>query len=60
MNATDVECPVCGAAAGQRCKTMTNKALPVTHAKRKYAAFAAESSTENSSETATSTTGKSD
>lgn len=47
MNATDVECPECGAAIGERCRTMTGKALPVTHAKRKYAAFAAEASAGN-------------
>ena len=60
MNATDVECPVCGAAIGQRCRTITNKALPVTHAKRKYAAFAAESSNENRAEVLADTDDKSE
>ena len=38
MNATDFECPVCGAKVGERCRTLTGKMLPVTHAKRKWAA----------------------
>jgi hypothetical protein len=42
MNATDVECPICGAKIGERCRTLTGKALPVTHARRKFAAFEAE------------------
>ena len=37
MNAIDFECPVCGAKPGERCHTMTGKANPVSHAKRKLA-----------------------
>jgi hypothetical protein len=39
MNAIDFECPVCGAKAGDRCHTLTGKANPVSHAKRKRLAF---------------------
>jgi len=39
MNAIDFECPVCGAKRGERCHTITGKANPVSHAKRKQAAF---------------------
>lgn len=39
MNAIDVECPVCGAKPGERCHTLTGKANPVSHAKRKLAAL---------------------
>jgi len=39
MNAIDVECPECGAKPGERCHTYTGKWQPVTHAKRKRAAF---------------------
>ncbi len=39
MNAIDFECPVCGAKAGERCHTLTGKANPVSHAKRKRLAF---------------------
>ncbi len=46
MNAIDIECPQCGAKAGQRCHTLTGKANPVSHAKRKLAAFEAEGSRE--------------
>jgi hypothetical protein len=42
MNAIDIECPQCGAKAGQRCHTLTGKANPVSHAKRKLAAFEAD------------------
>lgn len=42
MNAIDIECPQCGAKPGQRCHTLTGKANPVSHAKRKLAAFEAE------------------
>jgi hypothetical protein len=42
MNAIDIECPECGAKPGQRCHTLTGKANPVSHAKRKQAAFEAE------------------
>ncbi len=38
MNATDFECPVCGAKVGEKCHTVTGKMLPVTHSKRKWAA----------------------
>jgi hypothetical protein len=37
MNAIDFECPVCGAKPGERCHTITGKANPVSHAKRKQA-----------------------
>ncbi len=39
MNAIDFECPVCGAKPGERCHTLTGKATPVSHAKRKQAAL---------------------
>jgi hypothetical protein len=39
MNAIEVECPECGAKPGKRCQTLTGKATPVSHAKRKRAAF---------------------
>ncbi len=39
MNAIDFECPECGAKAGERCHTRTGKSQPVSHAKRKHAAF---------------------
>lgn len=39
MNATDFDCPVCGAKVGERCHTLTGKMLSVTHARRKWAAF---------------------
>ena len=39
MNAIDFECPVCGAKPGERCHTLTGKANPVSHAKRKQAAL---------------------
>lgn len=42
MNAIDLECPECGAKAGERCHTYTGKWQPVAHAKRKRAAFEAE------------------
>ena len=38
MNAIDFECPVCGAKPGERCHTLTGKANPVSHARRKQAA----------------------
>jgi hypothetical protein len=41
MNAIEIECPECGAKPGQRCHTLTGKASPVSHAKRKRAAFEA-------------------
>ncbi len=41
MNAIDIECPECGAKPGKRCHTLTGKANPVSHAKRKLAAFEA-------------------
>jgi hypothetical protein len=47
MNAIDVECPQCGAKAGKRCHTLTGKANPVSHAKRKLAAFEAEATPES-------------
>ena len=46
MNAIDIECPQCGANAGERCHTLTGKANPVSHAKRKLAAFEADASRE--------------
>jgi hypothetical protein len=42
MNAIDVGCPVCGAEPGERCHTLTGKANPVSHAKRKLAALEGE------------------
>jgi len=42
MNAIDFECPVCGAKPGERCQTLTGKANPVSHAKRKLAALESE------------------
>jgi len=39
MNAIDLDCPECGAKAGERCHTRTGKAQPVQHARRKRAAF---------------------
>jgi hypothetical protein len=42
MNAIDFECPVCGAKPGERCQTLTGKANPVSHSKRKLVAFEAE------------------
>jgi hypothetical protein len=39
MNAIDFECPECGAKAGERCHTYTGKMQPVSHGKRKRAAF---------------------
>ena len=39
MNATDFECPECGAKPGERCRTLTGKMNPVSHAKRKRAAL---------------------
>ena len=39
MNAIDCECPECGAKPGERCHTLTGKTTPVSHAKRKRAAF---------------------
>lgn len=41
MNAIDIACPECGAEPGQRCHTITGKANPVSHAKRKRMAFEA-------------------
>ena len=50
MNAIDIECPQCGAKQGQRCNTLTGKANPVSHAKRKLAAFEAEALREDETE----------
>jgi hypothetical protein len=36
----NVECPACGAKVGEPCKTLTNKAMPDSHTKRKNAALA--------------------
>lgn len=47
MNAIDIECPQCGAKPGQRCHTLTGKANPVSHAKRKLAAFEADARRED-------------
>jgi hypothetical protein len=47
MNAIEIECPECGAKPGQRCHTLTGKATPVSHAKRKQAAFEADAFSEN-------------
>ena len=52
MNAIDFECPTCGAKAGERCHTLTGKATPVSHPKRKQAALDQERSREESQEEA--------
>ena len=39
MNAIDFECPECGAKPGARCCTYTGKMQPVSHTRRKRAAF---------------------
>jgi hypothetical protein len=52
MNAIDFECPVCGAKAGERCHTLTGKANPVSHAKRKQAALDLERSHEEMKQSA--------
>ena len=36
----NVECPACGAKVGEPCKTLTGKAMPDSHTKRKNAALA--------------------
>jgi len=36
----NVECPACGAKVGEPCKTLTGKAMPESHSKRKRAALA--------------------
>lgn len=62
MNAIEVECPECGAKPGQRCHTLTGKANPVSHAKRKRMAFEAaalrENNTDNAAQAAPQTTKK--
>lgn len=52
MNAIDIECPECGAKPGQRCHTLTGKATPVSHAKRKRMAFEANAAREDDSDAA--------
>ena len=52
MNAIDIECPECGAKPGQRCHTLTGKANPVSHAKRKRAAFEADALREDGTDDA--------
>jgi len=52
MNAIDFECPVCGAKPGERCHTLTGKANPVSHAKRKQAALDLERSSEETTQAA--------
>jgi hypothetical protein len=48
MNAIDFECPECGAKPGEKCHTLTGKLTPVSHAKRKRAAFEEETLRKNS------------
>jgi hypothetical protein len=50
MNAIDFECPACGAKPGERCHTLTGKANPVSHAKRKQAALDIELHREDANE----------
>ena len=52
MNAIDFECPECGAKPGERCHTHTGKLTPVSHAKRKRAAFEEETLRKNTSDAA--------
>ena len=54
MNAIDFECPVCGAKPGERCHTLTGKANPVSHAKRKQAALDTERPSEEMNQVAAS------
>ena len=54
MNAIDFECPVCGAKPGERCHTLTGKANPVSHAKRKQAALDLERPSEEMNQAAAS------
>jgi hypothetical protein len=58
MNAIDFECPECGAKPGVRCHTLTGKATPVSHAKRKQAVLEQEHVRENMSQTTARTAGK--
>jgi hypothetical protein len=39
LNPIEFECPVCGAKPGEKCLTITNKAMPKPHAKRLRAAL---------------------
>lgn len=55
MNAIDFECPVCGAKAGERCHTLTGKATPVSHSKRKRAILETENVREDFSQAAVPT-----
>ena len=55
MNAIDFECPVCGAKPGERCHTLTGKANPVSHAKRKLAALEGEHAREDANQAAAQT-----
>jgi hypothetical protein len=50
MNAIDLECPECGAKPGERCHTLTGKATPVSHGKRKRAAFEQEALRQDNSQ----------
>lgn len=34
LNAMDFECPACGAKPGEKCQTITHKAMPRPHARR--------------------------
>ena len=39
LNPMDFECPACGAKPGEKCQTITHKAMPKSHAKRQRAAL---------------------
>jgi hypothetical protein len=45
-----VECPACGAKVGEPCRTLTGKAMPESHSKRKRAVLSNEHSREDSSQ----------
>jgi len=46
----NVECPACGAKVGEACKTLTGKAMPESHSKRKRAVLATKYSREDVSQ----------
>ena len=39
LNPMDFECPACGAKPGEKCQTISGKAMPKSHAKRQRAAL---------------------
>jgi len=49
LKSMDVECPACRAKVGEPCKTLTGKAMPEGHTKRKRAALAKKHPHEDSS-----------